>query len=200
VPAELPTLPGYEIRAVLGRGGMGVVYRAWQVSLKREVALKMILGGAHAGAEQLGRFRTEAEAAARLHHPNVVQIHDIGAHEGRPFVALEYVDGGSLAEHLKHMPLRAETAAELVETLARAMHVAHGLGVIHRDLKPANILLQKSEIRNPKSEMEQCSDLHSAYRLTGFFSNYEAPLNILLPTVKPAMDFQQPQHLLRGLG
>jgi len=128
---------GYEILGELGRGGMGVVYQARQVKLNRVVALKMILTGSHAGAADLARFRTEAEAVASLQHTNIVQIFEVGEHEGRPFFSLEHVEGGSLAG----TPLSAGAAARLVETLARAMHAAHQRGIIHRDLKPGNILL-----------------------------------------------------------
>jgi tetratricopeptide (TPR) repeat protein len=141
--ADLPAPPGYEILQELGRGGMGVVYKAWQRSLHRPVALKMILAGAHAGPNELARFRTEAEAAARLQHPHIVQIHDIGQHEGRPFLALEYVDGGSLARTLDGTPWPAARTLPLVETLARAIGHAHRQGVVHRDLKPGNVLLTK---------------------------------------------------------
>jgi ABC-type amino acid transport substrate-binding protein len=139
-------LPGrrfgdYELLEELGRGGMGVVYRAWQVSLKRTVALKMVLAGPHAGAAELARFRVEAEAVARLQHPNIVHIYEIGAHDGAPCFSLEYVDGGSLAQKLAGKPLSGRDAAVLTETLARAMHHAHQRGVVHRDLKPANVLL-----------------------------------------------------------
>jgi tetratricopeptide (TPR) repeat protein len=134
-------VPGYEIHGVLGRGGMGVVYRARQVSLKRLVALKMVLAGPLAGPAELARFRAEAEAVARLQHPNIVQIHEVGEHQGGPFFSLEYVDGGSLAQKLRGGPLPGRQAAELVETLARAVHHAHQRGVVHRDLKPANVLL-----------------------------------------------------------
>ena len=94
---DLPVVPGYQLLKELGRGGMGVVYWAWQSTLNRSVALKMILAGAHAGADELARFRTEAEAVARLQHPNIVQIHEVGWHDKCPYLALEYVDGGSLA-------------------------------------------------------------------------------------------------------
>jgi WD40 repeat protein len=138
---ETPFIPGYEILEELGRGGMGVVYKALQTALKRPVALKMILGGSHAGPQELARFRTEAEAIARLQHPNIIQIHEVGKQVGVPFCALEFCAGGSLAAKLDGTPLPARRAAELVATLARAVHAAHQVGIIHRDLKPANVLL-----------------------------------------------------------
>src|SRR5262249_43550733 len=103
--------------------------------------LKMILAAEHAGPQQLARFKAEAEAAARLHHPNIVQIYEVGEHQGRAFFSLELLEGGSLAAKLRGNPLSAVEAAELIEALARAMHAAHGRGVVHRDLKPANVLL-----------------------------------------------------------
>jgi WD40 repeat protein/tRNA A-37 threonylcarbamoyl transferase component Bud32 len=144
IPQDGPQVAGYDILAELGRGGMGVVYKARQKSLNRIVALKMILAGSHAGPEELARFRTEAEAVAQLQHPNIIQIYEIGDQDGRPFFCLEFVDGGSLAQQLEGAPLPARAAARLVETLARAMHAAHERGIIHRDLKPANILLSLS--------------------------------------------------------
>jgi predicted Zn finger-like uncharacterized protein len=134
-------VPGYEILGELGRGGMGVVYKARQAKLGRVVALKMILSGAHAGEADLARFRTEAEAIARLQHPNIVQVFEVGEHGGLPFFSLEFCDGGSLEKKLNGTPLPPKEAAALVETLARAMDAAHQRGVIHRDLKPANVLL-----------------------------------------------------------
>jgi serine/threonine protein kinase/tetratricopeptide (TPR) repeat protein len=131
---------GYELLEEIGRGGMGVVYKARQVQLDRLVALKMI-GSASASREDLVRFRTEAEAVARLQHPHIVQIHEIGEHEGQPFFSLEYLDGGSLDRLLTGKPLAHAAAAALVEKLAGAVHYAHERGIIHRDLKPANILL-----------------------------------------------------------
>jgi serine/threonine protein kinase len=141
VTAPLPTVAGYEILGELGRGGMGVVYKARQQGLKRLVALKMILSGVHAGTQELARFRHEAEAVARLQHPNIVQIYEVGEQEGRPYFSLELIDGGSLDRKLAGRPVPPREAAQLVRTLAEAMHAAHQQGVIHRDLKPANILL-----------------------------------------------------------
>jgi WD40 repeat protein len=138
---NLPAVPGYEILSVLGRGGMGVVYRARHLALGRTVALKMILAGGHAGPDDLARFKLEAEAAAQLQHPGVVQVFEVGEHAGRPYCALEYVEGGSLAELLLKGPLPPRRAAEVVEALAQALQLAHARNVIHRDLKPANVLL-----------------------------------------------------------
>jgi hypothetical protein len=147
-PAALtvwPAVPGYEIEAELGRGGMGVVYRARQTALSRTVALKMILAGSHAGPEELARFRVEAEAIARLQHPNIVQIYEVGEHEGKPFFSLESCPGGSLDKKLAGTPLPAAEAARLVATLAGAMQAAHERHIVHRDLKPANVLLGADE-------------------------------------------------------
>jgi WD40 repeat protein len=140
-PERLPAIPGYEVLGVLGRGGMGVVYRAWQKGLNRPVALKMVHAGAQASPQVLARFRVEAEAVARLQHPNIVQIHEVGQHGGSPFLVLELVEGHSLAQRVVGTPRPAPQAAELVETLARAIDSAHRQGVVHRDLTPANVLL-----------------------------------------------------------
>jgi serine/threonine protein kinase len=139
--SEPPVVPGFEILGELGRGGMGVVYQARQVALLRTVALKMVQNGAHAGPRELARFRAEAEVIARLQHPNIVQIYDVGEAAGRPYFALEFIAGGSLAQHLHGTPQPVRPTAQMVETLARAVHAAHANGVVHRDLKPANILL-----------------------------------------------------------
>src|SRR5262245_12632007 len=138
--AGLPQVPGYEVEAVLGRGGMGVVYKARHLALKRAVALKMLAAG-HSHQGERGRFRAEAEAVARLQHPNIVQIHEVGEADGQPFIALEYVAGGSLAERLAGQPLPPRDAARLVAALAEAMHLAHSRNLVHRDLKPGNVLL-----------------------------------------------------------
>jgi WD40 repeat protein len=141
-PTGVPSAPvGYEILGELGRGGMGVVYRARQQGLGRVVALKMVLAGSHAGPEELARFQREAEAVARLQHPNIVQIHEVGDDDGWPFFSLELVEGGSLDSRMAGNPWPALPAARLVETLARAVAVAHAAGIVHRDLKPGNVLL-----------------------------------------------------------
>jgi serine/threonine protein kinase len=140
---EWPTIAGYEVLAILGRGGMGLVYKARHIELKRLVALKVILAGEHADPQELARFRGEAEAVARLEHPNIVQIYEVGEHQGRPFFSLEFVEGGNLAQKLAGTPLLPRQAAQLVEILALAIHYAHQRGIVHRDLKPGNILLKQ---------------------------------------------------------
>jgi WD40 repeat protein len=120
---------------------MGIVYKARQVKLGRLVALKMILPGEHAGPDGIARFRREAEALAKLRHPHIVTVYEVGEADGRPFLSLELVEGGSLAERLNGTPLPASQAAQLVQTLAQAVHAAHQAGIVHRDIKPANVLL-----------------------------------------------------------
>jgi eukaryotic-like serine/threonine-protein kinase len=137
----VPTIVGYEILGELGRGGMGVVYLARQVRLNRLCALKMILGGAHADAPAALRFLAEAEAVAKVQHPNIVQIHHIGEADGLPFIELEYVDGGGLDRSLDGTPWHERRAAALIEALARGVAEAHRLDIVHRDLKPGNVLL-----------------------------------------------------------
>ena len=138
-------MPGYEIIGILGRGGMGVVFKARQLALQRIVALKMFQNWAHAGEKELARFRAEADVIARLQHPNIVQIYDVGDVAGRPYFVLEYVAGGNLAEQLDGTPQSARLASQFVEVLARAVQAAHANGVVHRDLKPANILLNPAD-------------------------------------------------------
>jgi serine/threonine protein kinase/tetratricopeptide (TPR) repeat protein len=159
---DRPAVPGYEILERLGRGGMGVVYRARQVRLDREVALKMISAGAHADAAERNRFQAEARAQAHLQHPHVVQVFEVGESAGCPYLALELVEGGSLAQQLGGRPQAPRPAAQLVEMLARAVHHAHERGLVHRDLKPANILLArapKAERRTPNAADEVAPDL-----------------------------------------
>src|SRR5262249_32962754 len=142
---EYPEVPGYEILGVLGHGGMGVVYRARQLKANRLVALKMIRSVEHASPTDRLRFQIETEAVARLQHPHIVQLHEVGEVRGQPFFSLEFCDGGTLAEQWKKQRPTPREAAELIETLARAMHYAHLRGVVHRDLKPGNVLLDGPE-------------------------------------------------------
>ncbi len=170
-PLEFPAVPGYQIVSELGRGGMGVVYQARQARPSRLVALKMVLHGSHASAGDLVRFLAEGEAVAQLQHPNVVQIYEIGQHNGLPFFSLEYVEGGTLADRLRAGPLPPREAARLAETLARAMHYAHQRGVVHRDLKPSNVLLQQAQgAQSPGLGTPKISDFGLAKRVEGHSS------------------------------
>jgi serine/threonine-protein kinase len=158
-PGQIP-VQGYEIVGELGRGGMGVVYKARQLGLNRWAALKMVLAGAHAGQHELARFRTEAEAVARLQHPNIVQIYEINETDGLPYFSLEFVDGGCLVDKIHRRPQPPREAAHLTETLARAMQYAHERGIVHRDLKPGNVLLTADG-------MPKITDFGLAKRLEG---------------------------------
>lgn len=137
----LPQIPGYEVEAVLGRGGVGVVYKARHLKLNRYVALKMLLSGAYANPHELARFTHEAQAVASLRHAQIVQVYDIGELDGMPYFTMEFMEGGSLAQKLAGVPQPAAYSASLLETLAAAVQVAHQGGIVHRDLKPSNILL-----------------------------------------------------------
>jgi serine/threonine protein kinase/WD40 repeat protein len=156
VPAgeDRPQIPGYEILGELGRGGMGVVYEARQQSLNRVVALKMLLPAAAVSADRLARFRAEAEVLARLQHPNVVPVYEVGEHDGRPYFTMACVAGPSLAQVLEGKPQDVAASARLVEVLARAVDDVHKAGIIHRDLKPANILLgRKNQVPRTKNQV-----------------------------------------------
>ena len=136
-----PQIPGFEFEKELGRGGMGVVFKARQVALNRPVAVKMILSGAFAGSQERQRFLAEAEAIAKLQHPGIVQIHEFGTHGPHSYFAMEFVEGGSLEGRLRQTPLASRLAALLTRRLAEAIEAAHEHGIVHRDLKPGNILL-----------------------------------------------------------
>ena len=158
-----PEIAGFDLIAELGRGGNGVVYRALHRGLGRHVALKIIR--ARASNEELARFRQEAATLARLQHPNVVQIYEVGEVDGRPHFSMEYVAGGNLAQRIGDAPQDERTAARLVETLATAMQVVHQHGIVHRDLKPSNILLAKDEGGRMKDEKDANFDSDSTLDL-----------------------------------
>src|SRR5262249_31714944 len=137
----LPQVPGYEVEAELGRGGMGIVFRARHLRLNRPVALKMLLAGANAGPRERERFQREAEVVAGLRHESIVRVHDLGDHAGRPYFTMAFVEGARRPEKWAGAPQPARPAAQLVATLAGAVQAAHACGIVHRDLKPANVLL-----------------------------------------------------------
>ena len=165
VTKQMSPPPGFILLQALGRGGMGVVYKAWQLGAERMVALKMIVAGKNAGEIVLARFQGEARAAARLRHPNIVQLHDVGTHQDIPYMAMEYVPGGNLQALLERRRLAPLETAALMETLARAIHFAHQQGIIHRDLKPANILLQEATEVNQTSPLPKIADFGLAIQL-----------------------------------
>src|SRR5262249_3138822 len=150
-PVPGPDIPGYELLGLLGKGGMGCVYKARHQRLGRLVALKCLRAG---GPPELERFQAEAQAVAGLQHSNIVQIFEVGEWQGEPFLSLEFVDGGTLADHLHGKPQDARASAALVQTLAQAVHHAHTQGIVHRDLKPANILLSRIEDRGSRIEAD----------------------------------------------
>ena len=176
---DWPAIPGYEILGQLAAGGMGVVYQARQVGLKRSVALKLIRTGFQPGPQEVARFRVEAEAVASLSHPHIIQIHDCGEWNGMPYLAMEFAEGGSLARRLDNGPLPPSQAAKLLEILARAVQFVHEHGIIHRDLKPANVLLTDEGV--PKladfglaKRLDQDQGLTAAHAVLGTAS-YMAP-------------------------
>jgi WD40 repeat protein/tRNA A-37 threonylcarbamoyl transferase component Bud32 len=183
---------GYEILSVVGLGGMGIVYEARHIELNRRVALKMLRGEALADPEYRERFRAEAEAIARLQHPNIIQVFEVGTvvaeddETPSPFLALEFVDGGSLAQHT-YAPQPPRAAAQMVETLARAAHAAHRLGVVHRDLKPANVLLTRDGV--PK-----IADFGIAKRIDAERTSSDRLLT-RAGTVMGTPEYMAPEHL-----
>ncbi|MGC3971203.1 MAG: serine/threonine-protein kinase [Pirellulales bacterium] len=140
-PTEIPQIDGYELESVLGRGGVGIVYKALHLKLNRHVALKMLLSGAFASPSERKRFTREIKAEAQLQHPHIVQVYDVGEVGGRPYFTMEFLEGGTLAQKLGGVPQSASDAAKTVAMLAEAVHTAHRKGIVHRDLKPTNVLL-----------------------------------------------------------
>jgi serine/threonine protein kinase/tetratricopeptide (TPR) repeat protein len=179
--AEWPAIPGYEILSELGRGGMGVVYKARQVALNRTVALKMILAGSQADEHERSRFRSEAQAVARLQHPGIVQIFEVGEHRGNAYLSLEYVSGGSLSDRLNGRPMPVAEAVRLVEILAGAVHFAHEHGVIHRDIKPANVLLQEAQSAEAPSGERRAQGKSPSGEARSAPSGVRRPTPALLP-------------------
>ncbi len=183
----------FELLELAARGGMGIVFKAYHKKLKRTVALKMILAGQLASEQDIERFRTEAQAAARLDHPGIVPIYEVGEHEGLHFFTMAFIEGKSLAEVLTEGPLAPESAARLVFTLAGAIHYAHQQGVVHRDLKPANVLLDRQG--QPKltdfglaKRIDDASDLTGTGQILGtptYMSPEQAQAN---PVIGPAAD------------
>jgi WD40 repeat protein len=175
---SVPEVPGYELLDEIGRGGMGVVYRARQVALDRIVALKMIHYGPGCDAAALARFRAEAEVIARLQHPNIIQVHEVGNCAAGPYLVMELASGGNLAARLAGMPQPPRTAALLVRTVARAVQAAHEKGIIHRDLKPGNIQLADDS----DTPLEKCtpkiSDFGLARRLNEAGSGIGEPITL----------------------
>lgn len=167
-PGNLPQFGDYELMQEVGRGGMGVVYRARQISLGRVVALKMILSGQFANSTEVSRFLNEAAAAAKLDHPHIVPIYDVGECDGRHYFSMGFVEGPTLDETLKMKPLPPESAADIVRKLALAVAYAHQRGIIHRDLKPANILLDvKGEPRITDFGLAKLNEGEGGFTATG---------------------------------
>src|SRR5690606_14344071 len=159
VPGELGEFGEYEIEGRIGHGGMGVVYRARHRRLNRVVAIKLLLMGRFAGASSVRRFLREARAAARLHHPHIIAIHEIGEARGSHFLVMEHVAGCTLAELARGGPLPPMRAARYAKLVAAAVHYAHAQGVVHRDLKPSNVLIDPSDQpRITDFVLARCSD------------------------------------------
>src|SRR5262249_43223290 len=155
---ELPAIPGSLPLRVLGRGGRGIVYLADDARLRRRVALKMIRAGSSAGPRDLARFRIEMEAHARLQHPHIIPIHEVGDYQHRPFFTMEYVDGVTLKDRLQDGLPPPRAAARPAERPARATHPAHQRGVLHRDLKAGNVLLQDAATPDAKGHEDQSTE------------------------------------------
>jgi serine/threonine protein kinase/tetratricopeptide (TPR) repeat protein len=182
VPFPIREIKGYELIDELGRGGMGVVYRARQVGLGRFVALKVLQSGSLAGKDERARFHREAHAVARLQHPNIVQIFATGEYNGQPFLVMELVEGGTLAKRIAGNPLPARAAAHLVERLVRAVDYAHQHGIVHRDLKPSNVLVgQDDEPKIADFGLAKCLEL-AAHEAGPTLEEYRTQTGAILGT------------------
>ncbi len=185
--APLLAFNDYELLEEIARGGMGVVYRARQLSLNRPVAIKLMLGGHLANAAGMQRFRAEAETAAQLHHPNIVAIHEVGEHEGQPFFSMELVAGRNLAQVVRDEPMPSRKAAGYLKTIAEAVQYAHSRGVLHRDLKPSNILIDEND-------QPRITDFGLAKRLNDFQLSTPDPQLTLTGQVLGSPNFISPEQ------
>ena len=198
-PAAWPRIPGYEVLSELGSGGAAVVYLARQIGLNRLVALKVLLAGSLATGPERLRLRREAEAVAALRHPNVIQIHEIGEHQGCLYLSLEYSSGGSLDRRIERHTLPPAEAAALVEQVAAGVQAAHDAGIVHRDLKPGNVLL--AEDGTPKvTDFGLARQQAHALRLTRTGAVAGSPSYMAPEQVEPESERIGPATDVYGLG
>jgi WD40 repeat protein len=192
-----PRFGSYELHGEVARGGMGVVYRAWQTSLNRVVALKMILGGPQASPNEVRRFHDEAQAAAALDHPHIVPIYEVGCHDGLPYYSMKLVEGGCLAEHIAEFVDDPQASARLLATVARAVHYAHQRGILHRDLKPANILLSRSAGGLPVGTAER-SPQASRLCYEPHVTDFGLAKRLAIPVGNETAPYLTPSHAIVG--
>lgn len=165
IPESDRSFGDYELLGRIARGGMGVIYKARQICLNRIVAVKMMLPGLLVSEAEASRFQNEAEVIANLRHPNIVAVHEVGAHDGQRYFSMDYVEGQCMAAVVRDHPLPARTAARYVKVIAEAIHYAHQQGILHRDLKPSNVLMDKAG--NPRiTDFGLAKRLASDSRLT----------------------------------
>mgnify|MGYP003345557100 CR=1 FL=1 len=174
LPSALRRFDDYELLDEIGRGGMGTVYRARQISLNRIVAIKVLPAGPLAAPARLARFRTEARAAGRLKHPHIVAVHEVGEADGFPFYSMDHIDGRTLADLTRDGPLAPREAARLMSLVAQAVAHAHEAGVLHRDLKPANIIVDR--LQNPHvTDFGLAKELDASESFTGSREVFGSP-------------------------